>query len=89
MVGPTLTKIENLNLNLISGSFVKDLLLFLLFTKSAPPKVPPRALPPRPPPCWGPAYSTREAHFANYINKLKLQIGATRTSRYMPISGQR
>ena len=34
-------------------------------------------------------YSTREAHFANYTNELKLQIGATNTSRYMSISGQR
>jgi len=33
-------------------------------------------------------YSTREAHFANYTNKLKLQIGATHTSRYISISGQ-
>jgi len=30
-------------------------------------------------------YSTREAHFANYTNKLKLQIGATHTSRYMSV----
>jgi len=35
MVRPTLTKI--LNLNITSGSFVKDHLLFLLFTKSAGP----------------------------------------------------
>ena len=35
MVGPTLTKTQNLNLT--SGSFVKDQLLFLLFTKSATP----------------------------------------------------
>jgi len=28
-------------------------------------------------------YSTRQAHFANYTNKLKLQIGATHTSRYV------
>jgi len=34
-------------------------------------------------------YSTREAHFANYTNKLKLHIGATHTSIYMSISGQR
>jgi len=31
------TKILNLNLNLTSGSFLKDHLLFLLFTKSAAP----------------------------------------------------
>ena len=30
-------------------------------------------------------YSTREARFANYTNMLKLQIGATRTSRYMSV----
>jgi len=30
-------------------------------------------------------YSTREAHFASYTNKLKLQIGATHTSRYMSV----
>jgi len=34
-------------------------------------------------------YSTREVYFVNYTNKLKLQIGATHTSRYMSISGQR
>jgi len=37
------------------------------------------------PPSTGRAYSTREAHFANYTNKLKLQIGATHTSRYMSV----
>ena len=30
-------------------------------------------------------YSTREVHFANYTNKLKLQIGATHTSRYRSV----
>jgi len=30
-------------------------------------------------------YSTREAHFSSYTNKLKLQIGATHTSRYMSV----
>ena len=30
-------------------------------------------------------YSTRVAHFANYTNKLKLQIGATHTSRYRSV----
>jgi len=34
-------------------------------------------------------YSTREAHFANYTNKLKLQTGATHAFRYMSMSGQR
>jgi len=29
--------------------------------------------------------SSREAHFTNYTNKLKLQIGATHTSRYMSV----
>jgi len=30
-------------------------------------------------------YSTGEAHFANYTNKLKLQIGAAHTSRYSSV----
>jgi len=30
-------------------------------------------------------HSTREAHFANYTNKLKLQIGTTHISRYMSV----
>jgi len=32
---------------------------------------------------------TREAHTANYTNRLKLQTCVTHTSRYMSISGQR
>jgi len=53
MVGPTSTKILNLNLNLTSGSFVKDHFLFLLFNKSATPrKVPPQGI--APPPSPGP-----------------------------------
>ena len=46
----------NQNLNLTSGSFVKDHLLFLLFTKSAgPPKsAAPGHFSPRPRPCRGP-----------------------------------
>jgi len=34
-------------------------------------------------------YSTRKAYFASYTKTLKLQIGATHTSRCMSISGQR
>jgi len=30
-------------------------------------------------------YGTREANFVNYTNKLKLQIGATHTPRYMSV----
>ena len=30
-------------------------------------------------------YSTREAHFASYTNRLKLQIGDTHTLRYMSV----
>ena len=53
VVGPTLTKIWNLILNLTSGLFVKDHLLFLLFKYRNPRKVTPRGIT-LPPPWSGP-----------------------------------
>ena len=72
MVGPTLTKIQNLNLT--SGSSVKGHLLILLFTKSAAPpeKWRPGALPP---PLFG-ALDVTKTQIANEFVFLDFYVAA-------------